>query len=126
VLAGSAVRYGAGNRPPALAASCTTPGLALSADSVRRGGLLRYSAVGPADGAIVVAIDAARLRPDLSAVPLPGAADTQVVKVPKRLTGCRTEGRLGVQMGAGTHTVSVFPAAGGDPLASRSLTVTAG
>lgn len=125
MVVGAAVRSGGGgSTPPALTASCTTPGLALSATSVRRGGLLRYSAVGPNDTAIVVALDAARLLPDLAAVPLPGRTDTQVVKVAKRFTACRTNGQLGVQVSPGQHTVSVFPAAGGTPLTSRPLTVT--
>lgn len=117
------MRYSANTKPPKLDASCTTPALALSATTLPRGGALKYTAVGP-ERTVVIAVDAARLSADLVATPLPGAAETQVVKVPMRLAGCKATGTIGVQVPAGDHTVSVFPAEGGEPLASRSLKVT--
>ena len=123
VFVGTSVRFGGGTRPPELAASCDTSALAISATEVRRGQPLRYAVVGPATR-VVVAIDAASLDPDLTATPLPGASEPQVIAEPKRLAGCKATGILGVQVPAGDHTVSVFPATGGAPLASKPLTVT--
>jgi hypothetical protein len=117
------VRYGGANHTPKLATSCTSPALAISVTTVRRGNPLYFAVTGP-DRVVVVAIDAASLSPDLAAQPLTGARDAQVDRVPVRMSHCKGKGLLGVQVAAGAHTVSVFPAAGGQPLASRSLTVT--
>lgn len=122
-IVGSGVRYGGQNRTPKLTTSCDTPALAISATTLRRGSPLHYAVTGP-DRDVVIAIDAAVLSPDLTATPLPGYTQTQVVKVPEQIRDCKGNGVLGVQVPAGTHTVSVFPASGGDPLASRPLTVT--
>ena len=123
VFVGTSVRFGGGTRPPALAASCDRSALAISATEVRRGQPLRYTVVGPATR-VVVAIDAASLSPDLTATPLPGASESQVIRPPTTLSGCKATGILGVQVPAGEHTVSVFPAEGGRPLVSKPLTVT--
>jgi hypothetical protein len=122
-LVGTGVRYGGVNHTPNLATSCATPALATSASSLVRGHPLYYAVTGPSRR-VVVAIDAARLGPDLRATTLPGAREAQVVRPPVTMTGCKGKGILGVQVPAGTHTVSVFPAEGGTPLASRPLTVT--
>lgn len=122
VFVGTSVRFGGGARPPQLAASCDTPALAISADTVRRGQPLRYAVVGPAPR-VVVAIDAASLSADGTATPLAGRTEAQVVPSTE-LAGCKATGILGVQVPAGEHTVSVFPAVGGEPLASKPLTVT--
>lgn len=123
VILGSTVRYSANSKPPPLEPDCTTSRLALSSVEIPRGGALRYSVVGP-ERDVVLAIGAARLGPDLVAEPLPGAVETQVVREPKPLEGCKSTGALGVQVPPGDHTVSVFPAEGGAPLTSRPLTVT--
>jgi hypothetical protein len=117
------VRYGGANHAPKLARSCETPGLALSVSTVRRGFPLYYAVTGP-DRTVVIAIDAAALSPDLTATLTPGATEAQVVRVPKKMSGCKGTGVLGVQVPAGRHTVNVFPAEGGAPLASKPLTVT--
>ena len=123
MFVGTSVRFGGGTRPPDLATSCDAPALAISATTVRRGQPLRFTVVGPATR-VVVAIDAASLSADLTATPLPGAAETQVIRPPATLERCKATGILGVQVPAGTHTISVFAATGGAPLASKPLTVT--
>jgi hypothetical protein len=122
LLIGSGVRYGGVNRTPKLAISCTSPALAISTGSVIRGHPLYYAITGP-DRDVVVAIDAQALAPDLSATPLTGGQQAQVIRPATHLSGCKGKGVLGVQVPPGHHTVSVFPASGGGPLASRPLTV---
>jgi hypothetical protein len=121
-MVGNGVRLGGANHTPKLKTSCTTPALAISTASVVRGQPLYYAVTGP-DRDVVVAIDAARLSPDLTATALPGKSQAQVVRPPARIRGCKGKGILGVQAPPGAHTVSVFPAAGGDPLASKPLSV---
>lgn len=122
-LIGSGVRYGGADHTPKLATSCTSPALAISVSTLRRGNPLYFAVTGP-DRVVVVAIDAGTLSGDLTAAPLPGAHEAQVDRVPVRMSHCKGKGVLGVQVPAGAHTISVFPAAGGPPLASRPLTVT--
>ena len=121
-LIGSGVRYGGVNRTPKLATSCTTPALALSQSSIVRGHALYVAVTGPQES-VVVAIDAAELSPALTATPVGGATEAQVIRPAARLKHCKGKAVLGVQVAAGRHTVSVFPAAGGAPLASKPLTV---
>lgn len=122
-LVGSGVRYGGQNRTPKLATSCETPALAISATTVRRGSPLYYAVTGP-DRDVVVAIDAASLSADLTATVLSSAGEAQVIREPTKMSDCKAKGVLGVQVPAGMHTFSVFPAEGGTPLASTALTVT--
>ena len=117
------MRYGSQQKPPALATSCDSPALALSTATTTRGMPLRWTAVGPPD-AVVIAIDVARLDAGLTATPVPGATEPQVVPIRTPLKGCKATGVLGVQVPVGAHTVSVFPATGGAPLASKPLMVT--
>jgi len=116
------VRLNGGRKPPELAASCDKPALALSTSTIRIGGPLRYTTVGPTDR-IVVAIDAASVAADGTATPLAGHEETQVIP-PQQLTGCKVSGILGVQVQPGEHVIGVFPAAGGGPLTNQPLTVT--
>lgn len=122
-LVGSGVRYGGQNHVPKLSTSCQTPALAISAHAVIRGTPLYYAVTGP-NRTVIVAIDAAALSSDLTAAAISGAGEPQVIRVPLRMSGCRGTGVLGVQVPAGDHTVSIFPAEGGEPLASEPLTVT--
>jgi hypothetical protein len=121
-LVGSGVRYGGADHTPALTTSCTTPGLAVSTSSTVRGHPLYFAVTGP-DQSVVVAIDAANLSPDLSAVPLAGKTP-QVIRPPLTIRGCKGKGVLGVQVGPGSHVIGVFPAEGGGPLTTQPLTVT--
>ena len=116
------MRLNGGRKPPELAASCHTPALALSASSIRRGGPLLYTTVGPTDR-VVLAIDAATVAADGTATPLAGHPQAQVVP-PKQLAHCKASGVLGVQVQPGEHVVGVFPATGGGPLTTQPLTVT--
>lgn len=122
-LVGSGVRYGGVNRTPKLTTSCQTPGLSLSTKDIVRGRPLYVAVTGP-QRSVVVAIDAAELSGDLTAAVLPGAAEAQVIRPPVTLGSCKGKSVLGVQVPAGQHTVSLFSAEGGRPLASRPLTVT--
>jgi hypothetical protein len=117
------VRYGGRNRTPDLTTSCEKPGLAISTNDLRRGSPLYYAVTGP-NRSVVIAIDAASVTSDFVATPLSRTTDTQVVRVPVKMSGCKGKGEMGVQVQAGTHTISVFPAEGGTPLASKKLTVT--
>lgn len=121
-LLGSGVRYGGANHTPALTTSCTTPGVALSARTTVRGHPLYFAVTGP-NRAVVAAIDAANLGPDLTAVPLAGKTP-QVIRPPVTLRACKGSGALGVQVGAGSHVFSLFPAEGGGPLTTQPLIVT--
>lgn len=89
---------------------------------MRRGDPLYYAVTGP-DRAVVLALDAATLNPDRTATPLAAGRAPQVLPV-VNVAACRGKGVLGVQVPPGSHTVSVFPADGGGPLASQPLTVT--
>ncbi|MBK5306311.1 MAG: hypothetical protein JJD92_06450 [Frankiaceae bacterium] len=99
------------------------PGFAISADELRRGSPLYYAVTGP-DRSLVVAIDAASLSAELTATPVQGAREAQVVRPPVTMSGCKGKGEMGVQVPAGEHTISVFSAEGGRPLVSKKLTVT--
>jgi hypothetical protein len=123
-LLGTGVRYGGRNHTPSLTTSCETPGLAVSVSSVVRGNPLYFAVTGP-DRTVVIAIDAASITSDLTATPVSGAAEAQVDRLPVKMSGCKGKGELGVQVQPGEHTVGVFPAEGGTPLASKKLTVTA-
>jgi hypothetical protein len=122
-LIGSGVRYGGRNHTPDLKTSCELPGLALSASELVRGSPLYYAVTGP-DRTVVIAIDAVSLSPDLTPALAPEAREAQVIRVPTTMKGCKGKGVLGVQVPAGAHIISVFPAEGGQPLASKPLTVT--
>lgn len=122
-LIGSGVRYGGRNHTPALATSCTSPGLAISVTELRRGNPLYFAVTGP-DRTVVVAIDAASITSDYVATPLAGAREAQVDRVPVKMSGCKGKGEMGVQVQPGEHTISVFPADGGAALVSKKLTVT--
>lgn len=102
VLLGGFVRLDA-NRSPAIAASCSSVGLAVSRDRVQPGGLVRYTLVGP---------DGARLQLRVADQQLP----------PVVLRGCRVEGSFGVQVAPGEHQLEVLR--DGRVVASRPLTVT--
>ena len=117
------MRYGGRNHTPPLTTSCETPGLAISTNELRRGEPLYFAVTGP-DRTVVIAIDAATVTADLAATPLTGATEAQVDRLRVRMSGCKGTGEMGVQVQPGEHTVSVFAAEGGPPLASKKLTVT--
>ena len=123
LLVASGVRYGGHNNTPKLATSCDVHGFAISASELRRGSPLYFAVTGPARR-VVVAIDATALSADLTPTVLEGAREAQVVRPPVTLSGCKGKGEMGVQVPAGRHTISIFPAEGGAPLVSKKLTVT--
>ena len=120
VVIGALVR-GAGSRPPALAASCTTPSYAVSTNSVKRFGVVRWTAVGPRDSRVVLAVDSASL-PGMAA----GPRGVGRVYGPTALTGCAAGGLFGVTAPSGQHTISAFavaPDGTTTPLGSKPLEV---
>jgi len=124
VLLALLVRGGSGG--PDLQRSCTTPALAVAPTVVAADQPVRYALVGPSGGGdVLLAVDAAALAPDLTAVPLPGARDTKVVGQRRALDGCRVTGSFPAPGSPGAHTVTAFrlTGSGGVPLASRPLTV---
>ena len=106
---------GAGEQLPA---NCTSYGLKLPTAAVREHAPVSWSAAGP-DGEVVLALDAASLRPDLSAVPLPGRT-AQVIRPALRLSGCAGSAVFGVQVPAGTHTATLFRLTPSGPVAAVS------
>ena len=105
---------GAGELP----ASCTSYGLKLPTAAVREHAPVSWSAAGP-DGEVVLALDAASLRADLSAVALPGRT-AQVIRPALRLSGCAGSAVFGVQVPAGTHTATLFRLTPSGPVAAVS------
>lgn len=124
----SAVVRGGAAPGPGLAASCTSPALVLAPDRARAGQPVRYAVVGPeAGGDVVLAVDAASLRADLFAVPVPGLR-AQVLSAPRLLRGCRLVGAFRVDVGPGRHVVTAYRVAPGGavPLAAQDLVVRPG
>ena len=105
---------GAGELP----ASCTSYGLKLPTAAVREHAPVSWSAAGP-DGEVVLALDAASLRADLSAVALPGRT-AQVIRPALRLSGCAGSAVFGVQVPAGRHTATLFRLTPDGPVATVS------
>jgi hypothetical protein len=103
---------------PDIGASCTKPSFALEATSVPKDGLLGWSAVGPADGAVVFAADSQSL---------PTSVATGRLSGPSKLLQCAAHGRFGVPLPVGPHTITVFvvnPSGGATVLGSQKITVT--
>ncbi len=122
VAVGGFVRFDGGNRTPALEPSCTTYALELGVSRALPGGLVTWSAAGPDRGDYLLAVDVTRFQ---DGVPVPAAAQTQVVDPPFSLSGCRASGRFGIQVPPGEHVVSVFRIGGtSEPFASAKITVT--
>ena len=118
-----ALLRGGGTRLSPLPASCTTPTYSVSTISIKRYGVVRWTAVGPRDSRVVLAVDSPKL-PTASALPT-GAGR---VFGPTLLTACSASGQFGVTAPAGRHTVTAFavaPDGGVTPLGSRPLEVRA-
>lgn len=116
----------AGERPE-LPTSCTTPALALSVAEAEQGTPVTFAATGPAEGGdVVLAIGAASLGADLSAVPASPGGATQVVLPAVPLAECKAEGELGVVVPPGDYPVTLFrlTPAGAVKLVEQRLVVT--
>lgn len=119
------------NVAPKLAADCEHSRLALSTASVRQGSPMRWTATGPAEGTVIVAVDVARFTrsADGTLQPEPAAGhrleETQAASYERELTGCRGSGQFGVTVPEGRHTVTLFrlSATGSEPVASAPLEV---
>lgn len=120
IVVGALIKNG-GNRLPPLPASCTTAAYAVSTDSVKQYGVVRWTAVGPRDTRVVLAVDS----PGLPTAPaLPTGAGR--VFGPTLLKDCAAAGQFGVTASAGQHTVTAFavgPDGTATPLGSRRLQV---
>ena len=120
IVVGALIKSG-GSRTPALAASCTAPTFAVSTDSVKQYGVVRWSAVGPSDRRVVLAVDS-------PTVPAGRATATGAGRVygPTALTSCRASGLFGVPTAPGQHTITAFVVAAdgtATPLGSKPLEV---
>jgi hypothetical protein len=103
---------------PDLGGSCTKPSFALQSTTVVKDGVLGWSAVGPADQAVVFAADSRTLPTSVAAGRLSG---------PSKLLKCSAHGRFGVPLPVGKHTLTVFavdPAGGVTVIGSQQITVT--
>ena len=103
---------------PDIAASCSKPCFALQSTTVPAGGLLGWSAVGPADDTVVFAADTQTL---------PTSVATGRLSGPSQLLKCNAHGRFGVPLPTGTHTITAFavnPAGGITVLGSQQIRVT--
>ena len=109
---------GLGGSKDGLPANCTTYALQLPTAAVGEHTPVRWSAAGP-DSEVVLAIDAAALRADLSAVPLAGRT-AQVIRPALRLIGCAGSSVFGIQLPAGPHTVTLFRLTPAGPVAAVS------
>jgi len=132
ILVAALVQSAGNSQRPKLAPDCGHSRLALSATSVKQGSLVRWTATGPAEGTVVLAIDVARFtraadgtlrRDPLNAKPLDS---TQTASDEQRLIGCSGSGLFGAVVPPGKHTVSLFRVSGtgGEPVASAGLQVT--
>ena len=114
-----------GDGAPGVAADCDTPGLELSTALTRPGGLVEFTAVGPAEEDVVVAVNARGVDPATLAVDPQQGRTAQRATERLSLTGCRVTGRFGVQVGPGLHEVVLLRVTdeGSRPLARRPLEV---
>lgn len=133
ILVGALVKSAGTTSQPKVAPDCGHSRLLLSATSVAQGGLVRWTATGPAKGTVVLAIDVARFTRDkdgtLRRVPSTGRPleATRTASVEEQLVGCTGSGLFGAAVPAGEHTVSLFRVsdAGAESVASARLRVTA-
>lgn len=124
-----AIIRGGHEHPPALATSCTTPGLALSTSSVRQGGNVRWAGTGPAHEQVVLAIGVRGFRNGtaanrLTAIPDRGrtAADVEQASALIRFDAdCRLSGVFTALVPPGQYQVRLFQISG----LGSSLTTTA-
>lgn len=120
VLAGlgvALVRGGLGGGSPAVPGSCDHPALALSPDTVRVEGSVRWSLSGPRDAQVVLAVDAATA---------PVRTDRRWLAGPVRLDGCRAHGVFAAPDTGGDHTVRVFVVSPGPERVLTTQTLTVG
>jgi hypothetical protein len=132
------IRDGLDSRTPSLVTNCKTPAMALSATSLNRGSVIRWSATGPPNMHFLIAVGVARLVPgtnpgQLHPVPDAGgtAATTQLfgATATKLSGGCKANGSFTVDVPAGQYNVRLFRLVGsgasvsGTPVATRPLKV---
>lgn len=99
VLVVAFLRNGVGAGAPALSKDCTKAAYKLSSDDVRRYGVLKWSATGPADASIVFGLDTATV---------PEPHSDNLLAGPLPITECLRNGLFGVRTPAGKHQVTVF------------------
>jgi hypothetical protein len=124
--------------PPKLTTSCRTPGLALSTSSVKHDGLVRWSATGPPNQEVVLAIGVTGFRTGvgpgrLTAIPDPGRTAKQVEQASALVhlsSGCTLSGTFSALVPPGRYQVRLFRVIRSGPSltaraeAGRPLTVT--
>lgn len=137
LLAIGIARNAARSHPPALRTDCAHPALALSKASPATGTLVRWSATGPRDERIVLAVGSDRLEPTadgkLRVVPPAGKTDKDVQPASHgvQLSGCKADGFFALTVPAGHYDVRMFrvtgtgPAVTATPIASTPIEVVA-
>ena len=88
-----------GRGAPAVGGSCTAPAFALDKTAVKSGGVLRWSATGPADAMLVIGVDTTTLPTSFEAGRLAG---------PVPLPGCKATERFAMRAPAGERVVTIF------------------
>jgi hypothetical protein len=132
IAVGGLVQSASSSKRPKLAADCAHSRLVLSATSVKQGSLVTWTATGPADGTVLLAVDVARFIKSvdgtLARQPVDGKPldATQRAGAERQFQGCRGSGVFGAVVPPGKHTVSLFRVTdtGAEPVASASLRVT--
>jgi hypothetical protein len=138
IIAVAILKSGHATPPPSLATNCSTPGLALSAGSVPKGGSVAWSATGPPHQQVVLAVGVKGFTIGsseklLTAIPDPGLRSNEVqqasVLVPFD-AGCRAHGSFRALVPRGSYNVRLFRINGSGAslsttaVATKRLTVT--
>ncbi|MBV9486121.1 MAG: hypothetical protein JO246_08715 [Frankiaceae bacterium] len=139
IIVAGIVRAELNNRPPSLTTDCQTPAFALSSLSPKQGGVVRWSATGPASMHFVITLGIDRLGPGttpgvLRGVPEAGhtsATTEQAVLAHALSSDCKAHGAFTVDVPSGTYTVKLFRLGGtgatatGTEVATKVMTVKA-
>jgi hypothetical protein len=116
IVAVAIFKGGHGTAPPPLATSCTTPAIALSASSVTKGDLVRWSGTGPPHEQVVLAVGVKGFTigatpKQLTAIPDPGLRSNAVQQASAVVpfnTSCRATGTFRVLVPKGSYQVRLF------------------
>jgi hypothetical protein len=116
IVAVAIFKGGHGSSPPPLATNCTTPAIALSASSVSKGDLVRWSGTGPPHEQVVLAVGVKGFTigatpKQLTAIPDPGLRSNQVQQASSLVpfnTSCRATGTFRALVPRGSYQVRLF------------------